>query len=268
MVEGITDLGLMEDEAIKLEEAALRLAALDHPGTDTTALHSMLDDLAAEIAVAGGATKSARERAGVLKAILFDSRGFTGDAETYDDPSNADLIAVLERRRGLPVTLSILYVALARRIGWEAEVLNTPGHVLTRVGSAVSPIVIDPFHDGRTLDPPALAGLLKQVLGPDARVVAEHLMPMENRAVLVRLLTNQAVRALQAGDAKRALILYERMTTVAPGYAHLWWELARLQQQLGRTSAARASLSAMLEMTRDPTLRGHISAALDALATG
>jgi regulator of sirC expression with transglutaminase-like and TPR domain len=175
---------------------------------------------------------------------------------------------VLERGRGLPVTLSILYVALARRIGWEAEVLNTPGHVLTRVGSAVSPVVLDPFHEGRTLDPPALAGLLKQVLGPDARIVAEHLMPMENRAVLVRLLTNQAVRALQAGDAKRALILYERMTTVAPGYAHLWWELARLQQQLGRTSGARASLSAMLEMTRDPTLRGHISAALDALATG
>lgn len=89
---------------------------------------------------------------------------------------------------------------------------------------------------------------------------------MSNRGVLVRLLTNQASRAEAAGDTARALTLYERMSTVAPEYTHLWWERARLQLIEGDVPGARASLSAMLETTRDPALRDHVSAALDALA--
>jgi regulator of sirC expression with transglutaminase-like and TPR domain len=267
MIESIADLGLREDEAVRLDDAALRLAALDHPVTDMAAYAKRLDDLAAQIAVAGGSAESASMRASVLREILFDGHGFTGDSDTYDDPANADLIAMLDRRRGLPVSLSILYVALARRIGWEAHVLNTPGHVLVRLGSSVAPVLIDPFHGGRELDPPAIALLLKQVLGSEARVVPEHFRPMENRGVLLRLLANQSSRAEQAGDVERATTLFTRMTTIAPESAHLWWKLARLQRQLGRTSAARASLIAMFEVTREPGLRGHIRDTLNALAT-
>ena len=267
MIESIADLGLMEDEAIRLDDAALRLAALDHPATDITPYAKRLDDFAAQIAVAGGSAESASMRGSVLREVLFDDHGFTGDSDTYDDPANTDLIAMLDRRRGLPVSLAILYVALARRIGWEANVLNTPGHVLVRLGSSVAPILIDPFHDGRELDPPAIALLLKQVLGSDARVVPEHFRPMENRGVLLRLLANQTSRAEQAGDIERVITLFSRMTTIAPEYAHIWWKLARLQRQLGRTSAARASLTAMFEVTRDPRLRGHIRDSLNELAT-
>ena len=89
---------------------------------------------------------------------------------------------------------------------------------------------------------------------------------MSNRSVLVRLLMNQATRAEAGGDTARALTLFQRMTTVAPSSSQSWWERARLELVEGRVSEARASLSAMLEMTRDPGLRTHISAALDALA--
>ena len=89
---------------------------------------------------------------------------------------------------------------------------------------------------------------------------------MANRAVLVRLLMNQAVRAETSGDAARALTIYRRMTIISPALPHGWWERARLEFAAGDRSSARRSLSAMLEITRDADLRAHISASLDSLA--
>ncbi|WP_375383305.1 transglutaminase family protein [uncultured Sphingomonas sp.] len=82
---------------------------------------------------------------------------FAGDCESYVDPDNADLIRVIDRRRGMPVSLSIVYVAAARRVGWTAEILNVPGHVLVLVGDAATPVIIDPFRDGVLVDAQGLA---------------------------------------------------------------------------------------------------------------
>jgi regulator of sirC expression with transglutaminase-like and TPR domain len=99
-------------------------------------------------------------------------------------------------------------------------------------------------------------------------VAPEHLAPMSNRGVLLRLLRNQASRAEQAADPVRALEIYGRMVVVAPEEADGWWELARLQLQLQDVAAARHSLSAMLEVTRDPERRRLVSATLEAIAGG
>jgi regulator of sirC expression with transglutaminase-like and TPR domain len=265
MIEAIAHLGLLEDEAIELDSAALELAALDHPGTDLEPFLEELAGIAEEAAEEGQWAASARGRAVVLSSVLAESHGFEGDRDSYDDPANADLIQVMERRQGLPVSLSILYVATARRIGWEADALNTPGHVLVRLGPDPAPVLIDPFNRGEIVVTDQLSRLLAHATGGGA-ITAAHLQPMSNRDVLVRLLTNQATRAGQAGNATRALTLYERITTVAPAHGFGWWERARLELSARNVAAARASLSAMLEMTRDPALRTHVSAALDALA--
>ena len=177
--------------------------------------------------------------------MLGGEFGFTGDRSTYDDPDNADLIRLIDRRRGLPVSLAILYVAAARRLGWPAEVLNTPGHVLIRVGSETEPLLLDPFNDGATVGPEGLQRLLSGMLGGRVEPSSAHLAPMTNRGVLVRLLLNQASRAEQAGDAARALTLFERITAFAPDNAHGWWERARLQLVHRDVAGARSSLSAM-----------------------
>jgi regulator of sirC expression with transglutaminase-like and TPR domain len=262
----IAHLGLLDEEAIALDLAALDLAALDHPGIDLQPYRDFLDRLAEQLAKLGRSAFGAEAQAGALAELIGRAHGFTGDRIDYDHPDNADLIRVIDRRRGLPVALAILYVAAARRTGWSADALNTPGHVLIRIGPETAPALADPFNGGALLDREALADLLGSVLGTDVSPSAAHLEPMSNRTVLVRLLNNQASRALRAGNAERALVLHARMTAVAPTYPHLWWERARIELHLGDKAAARTSLSAMLELTREPQLRAHINETLDALA--
>lgn len=267
MIAEIAHLGLVEDEAIVLDAAALELAALDHPQVDIDRYSAFLGSITEKVRSHANDVRSATGQANVLAEVIATDHGFLGDRETYDDPANADMIRVIDRRRGLPVSLSILYVAAARRVGWQAEALNTPGHVLVRIGAEPAPLLIDPFNGGAKVDAHQLARLLASVAGQGDAAAGEHVAPMSNRSVLVRLLVNQATRAEQAGDADRAVTLYDRITTIAPSYAHGWWEHARLELVRSNISEARASLSAMLEITRDPDLRFQISAALDALTS-
>lgn len=262
----ILQLGLMEDEAIELDAAALQLAALDHPETDLAPYVTELNDFTERLAAAGADAETVEERARALARVMAGTFGFSGDRSRYDDPANADLLRVIDRRRGLPVSLAILYAAAARRLGWRVDPLNTPGHVLARVGSETDAVLIDPFNDGRVVAADELAALLRGVLGPARVPTIEHVTPMSNRLVLVRLLMNQASRAEAAGDTARASTLYERMTVIAPAHGQGWWERARLLLHAGDVSGARSSLSAMLEITRDPALRTHICSALDSLS--
>lgn len=263
MTHSILHLGLMEDTEIDLDLAALELAALDHPGVDLDPYVDALRSMQAALHAVGGNAASSVDRAQALSVMMAEDFGFSGDRARYDDPQNADLIAVIDRRLGLPISLSILYVAMARRLGWSAMPLNTPGHVLVRLGDALDPVIIDPFNDGRIVAPEQVAALLDQMTGQ--ATIADGMLPLSNRSALVRLLLNQATRAEQAGDPARALVLYERMTIVAPMHAHGWWERARLQLTTKDVTGARNSLSAMLEITRDEDLRLQVSAALDAL---
>lgn len=261
----VVALGLLDDDDIDLGGAALELAALDHPDADLEAYEQVLDAIAERVAELGSDAASSRLQAGVLSRVIAGEFGFDGDRLTYDHPDNADLIRVIDRKRGLPVTLAILYVQAARRQGWLADALNTPGHVLVRIGPDLEPVLLDPFTAGAIVEASGLALLLQSMLGPHVAPGPDHVAPMENRSVLVRVLMNQASRAEAAGDPRRALTLFERMTTVSPLNGHAWWERARLHLIDEDVPGARSSLSAMLEVTRDPRLRTNICAALDAL---
>lgn len=265
MIIEIAHLGLLEDDEIELDLAALALSALDHEGIDLTRHLALLNEIAVRLSLVGTSARTAREQGEALAKVFSGEFGFAGDAASYDAPINADLIRVLDRKKGLPVSLAILYVAAARRMGWTAHALNTPGHVLVGIGEGPS-VLIDPFNGGGPVSQQQLVGLLRGALGPGAELRPAHVAPMTNRTVLVRLLLNQASRAERAGDPARAMALYERMTMVAPDNGDGWWELARLQLRAQDVEAARRSLSAMMEVTRDPERRELVSAALEAIA--
>lgn len=266
MHDDLNHLSLIEEEEIALDDAALSLALLDHPGTDLAPHHDLLDAMATRLDLVGGDAETPGDRADALTAVLAGEFGFAGDSETYDDPANADLISVLDRRRGLPVSLSILWVAMARRLGWSADVLDVPGHVLVVIGAEAAPVIVDPFAGGERVSAERLVALVEAASGTGRAVT--HVAAMPNRAVLVRLLQNQASRAEQAGKGQRALELYARMTAMAPAYPHAWWERARLELIDHDIAAARASLGAMLEITRDAEVRSQVTSMLAALPAG
>jgi regulator of sirC expression with transglutaminase-like and TPR domain len=259
-------LGLVDDAAIDLVDAALLLAAADHADAALDTTRARITGMVLRLQREAAGISHVAARARVLRDLVAQHGEMTGDTADYDNPRNADLLELLDRKLGLPVTLSILYVGLARRIGWAAAPIGLPGHVLVRVGDEPVTQLIDPFDSGRLLGATGLAAVVARVMGASASVDADHLVPLSNRATLVRLVSNQATRARRAGDVARALTLHERMTLIAPGFAGLWWERARLEQLTGQLGAARASLGAMLETTRDGSVRGRIHAALTALA--
>ncbi|HWV12567.1 MAG TPA: transglutaminase-like domain-containing protein [Sphingobium sp.] len=270
MNETIAYLGLLADEDIELDSAALMLSALDHDGIDVEPYLVLLRAIGSAIdtqrsAIGDRDLQSGEAQGALLAHIISGQFGFVGDSDSYDAPLNADMVRVLDRRLGLPVSLSILYVAAARRAGWRCHALNTPGHVLVSIGPEDAPAIIDPFRSGVLVQAEQLTELLTRAAasGLQAQSVGE---PMSNRTTLVRLLLNQATRAEDAGDSWRACTIYERMTVVAPEHDASWWALARLQLVLGEVEAARASLCAMLEISRDPERRRYVAAALSQLS--
>lgn len=262
MTEELINLGLMEEDDLVLDEAALLIASVDHPETDLWPYRQVLEELTTRLAVVAADASDAARRVAALSQVSAHEFGFTGDDRTYDAPANADLIEVIDRRRGLPLSLSILYVSAARRLGWPAYILDMPGHVLVLVGEPHEAVIIDPFRSGASLAPDEFMALLGGGSGPAVR---QQVAAMPNRAVLARLLLNQATRAEDAGKGRSALELYRRITAFAPDCGAAWWQRARLELVDHDFAGARASLASMLEVVRDPRLRSKIVETLQGL---
>ncbi|WP_197277145.1 transglutaminase family protein [Sphingomonas profundi] len=123
------------------------------------------------LADAGGAAEPSAARAKILACLIGNGFNFAGDRDTYDDPDNADMVPVIDRRRRLSGSLSILYVAAARRVGWAADALNTPGHTLVRVGADTAVVLVDPFAGGGVVRPDHMMALTGGAL-PDSEIWA------------------------------------------------------------------------------------------------
>jgi regulator of sirC expression with transglutaminase-like and TPR domain len=262
----VASIGLIEDEDILLDLASLALSHLDHENTDIAPYLKNLEEIEDRLCQEGRSAILARERAAVLSRVLNGEFGFVGDTETYDAPVNADFIQLLERKRGLPIALSILYVAMARRTGWSAYVLNLPGHVLVQIGEK-NPVVIDPFAGGGLVSQETIAAICQACLGGEGGASALSVLRMSNRDVLARLLNNQAVRAENESDPERAREVYRRITQVAPEVLGAWQKLARLHLTFNDVPAARESLFAMSEVAPDKKTRDQILEAFEALGS-
>jgi regulator of sirC expression with transglutaminase-like and TPR domain len=232
--------GEQEDEAIDVGTAALALGAFDRPQVPLDRYRDHLDLIAAEAerGLSGGSAADAAGRLAALNGAIVGELGYRGDTLTYDDPQNANLLRVIDRRKGLPVALGILYMAAAMRLGWSVVGLNVPGHFLARIDAGQDRVMFDPFNGGATVDVPQLRGLVKSSLGERAELDAEHYQAVGARDVLLRLQNNIKLRRLQARDAAGALAVVERMLLIAPGRAELMREAGLINAHLENLSAA------------------------------
>ena len=223
-----------------IAHAALMLAALDHPGRSLAPYLAHLSEIAAAMRAESGMIRRVGDGARALAELLVGRLGYDGDRMEYDDPRNADLMAVIDRRRGLPVALGILYMHAARAAGMLASGLNTQSHFVLRISHRGDDLTIDPFHGGQVVDREHLPVELR----PDDAGLA-HLV--SDTDVLLRLQNNLKMRALGAGDGERALELSRRMVLVAPARPDLWFDLARLNEAVGILGAARNAYEMCLE---------------------
>jgi len=250
--------GQLPDAELDLAAVALQYARIDAPEADWRSAARHLSELARDTVAAATADPVAdggdgARRAMVLRGVLLDQRGYHGDNEGYDAPENANLIHVVERRRGLPVALGILWLHAAEAAGWHAWGLDFPGHFLLGVEGAHGQAVMDPFNPGAPLGAPELRALLKRMQGAQAELRPEFLLPVPKRSVLLRLQNNLKLRRLQAGDVAGALVCAEDMLRAAPDAAVLWRETALMNQRLDRIGAALACLDRFLALVPPAT---------------
>ncbi|HSU07478.1 MAG TPA: tetratricopeptide repeat protein [Acetobacteraceae bacterium] len=233
-------IGLLPDVEIDIADAALAFARIDAPDADW---HSARDELSA---IARGAAALARSikgadlgiRAEALGGLLVGRHGYRGDAETYEDPANTNLIRVIERRKGLPVALGVIWLHATRAADWGAHGVDFPAHFLLALEGKGSQLVLDLFDGGTAIEARDMRALLKRIEGERAELRPGLLQPMSTRAVLLRLQNNIKTRRLNAGDMPGALTCAENMLRIAPDHAALWREAAVMHQRLDHVAAA------------------------------
>ena len=258
-------LAASESPILPIGEAALALASFERPRVALARYRQHLATLARDVARHPGAAGALPQRAAALNEIVLLKHGYSGDELTYDDLQNANLMRVVDRRKGLPVTLGILYLHAARAQGWDSVGLAFPGHFLIRLAAGAERLILDPFHGGRVCDAASLRELLKAMAGQEIELTPEHYAPVADRDVLLRLQNNLKSRLLQAGSHERALQVVETMLLLAPDLAELWHESGLLNARLGNMRAATQALQEFIARAPEGSARHQAAALLQQL---
>src|SRR6185437_10888397 len=205
----LRDLGVLGEATLPIAEAALALAAFERPRVGPARYRDHLLQLARDVGRHAGTAGDLAERVHALNEIILLKHGYSGDELNYDDLQNANLMRVVDRRKGLPVALGILYMHAGRAQGWETVGLAFPGHFLIRLSTGPERLILDPFHAGRICGAVELRELLKAASGQDSELLPEHYTPVSDRDVLLRLQNNLKARLIHAQQLERAVSVVE-----------------------------------------------------------
>jgi regulator of sirC expression with transglutaminase-like and TPR domain len=235
------------DEAIPLAETALWIAAEAKPDLDVPHYLDEIDKLAqlAEASLVGA--NGDEDRIARFNHALFVEAGFEGNQESYDDPRNSFLDVVLDRRTGIPITLSVVYIEVARKVGFDAEGIGFPGHFLSKITTPSGMIVVDPFF-GRTMDLEACHQRFREVAGPNVPFDPQFLASSSQRAILQRILTNLRQIYMARRDFEAALACSDRILIVAPGQATEYRDRGLIHSELECFNAALEDIERYLEL--------------------
>jgi regulator of sirC expression with transglutaminase-like and TPR domain len=262
----LKDSGGKDDSEISILNIAMAFSALSHEGINADRYFNHVSKMAADAGARykalteAGADDDAGTRLAALKHIIADREGYAGDGERYGDLQNADLMRVIDRRKGMPITLCILYIHVARMNGWMAEGLNFPGHFLARIEHDGARLIFDPFAGCEVLEAPALRQLIKKVRGPNAELLADYYKPCTNRETLLRLQNNVKLRLIEAEDYAAALQSVEWMRMMAPMDYRLLLDAGVLYAKTGQSAQAAESLEKYIMLT--PSARDRHDAEL------
>lgn len=234
---------------LPLDRAAALLAAEEQPGTDPEQTLRALDEAAGRLHVPEGA--SVYERVARLGHTLFEERGFRGDTDDYDAPRNSFLDQVLERRRGLPILLCVVFIEVGRRVGVPVEGVSFPGHFVVAPRDADPRFYVDPFHGGRVLRDADLRAHLARTAGSaevSAATWRRFTGGVDTVTILQRMNNNLKRAWARRGDLAGALRAVDRNLVMEPDCTLEIRDRGMLLAQLGRLDEGISQLERYLEV--------------------
>lgn len=223
---------IVNRDDLQLDQAALLIGAWDYPERDLERYRAQLDEIAVRVAPEVELATTGIARARAISDWLFDHLGFAGNTSDYYDPRNSFLCDVLDRKMGIPISLSVLYLEVARRVGVLAQGVNFPGHFLVRVAIEDAWLFLDPFSGGRALTPGDLETLLKKTTSPDAVLEPSVIAAASKRQILSRMLVNLAGIYGRHGDLPRSLDVLERLAVLEPANPRIARDLFQLRERV------------------------------------
>ncbi len=257
-LQNLADKGHLTDDDIPLVDTAIQLAALTHEGRLLEPYSHHVKKMSEDVSVRfqelrdAGAEDNCETRIAALKHIMCDKYGYAGDTDTYNDLRNADLIDVIDRRKGLPIALAILALEIGRAQGWGIHGLNFPGHFLLRMDVGGTRVMCDPFDKFDILQAPDLRALLKRALGDKAELSSSFYQEASNREILLRLQNNIKYRQIETEHYDEALATVTVMRLFAPQEYRLMLDDGVLKARLGQTDMAVQSIRDYLAVVQDP----------------
>jgi regulator of sirC expression with transglutaminase-like and TPR domain len=257
-LEPFAELLARADDRIELARACLMIAEDAYPGLDVDGYVNDVERLALRLRTRLARDAGAEDKVVALNEFLFDELGFSGNADNYYDPRNSYLNEVIDRRTGIPITLSVLYMELGRKIGLPLEGVSFPGHFLVRVRMRGGMLVLDPFSGGEPQGEDELRARLERVVPREATggvpvrdlPLDQFLEPATHRQILARLLRNLKGIYRQAEQPERMLDVLNRALVVTPDSASDLRDRGVVYQQLQCYRAALRDLNDYI--ARDP----------------
>ncbi len=250
-------------EGVPLDVAALQLATIEHPELQPGPYIELLDSHAAELGERVDADTSGEDFVALLNEYVVEELGFRGNEENYYSPSNSCLNMVLTERLGIPITLSVLYIEIARRLERPIYGIGLPGHFLVQYDDGEFSTFIDPFNEGHLLFEHECLELAKQVIGYDMSADSSVLQPVSKRHILIRMLNNlRAVYFKQQEPAKLMAVL-DLLITAEPRAADAYKHRGVCRAQMELFKGARTDFETYLTLEPQAFDRSEVEAQIE-----
>lgn len=240
----------IEDDDIDLLRASLTIARSAYPDLDIRNYTTRVEALASKVRSRLTPEMPVVETIRAMNEVLFQEMRFRGNREDYYDPRNSFLNDVLERRLGIPITLSVLYMEVARRIGLPLVGVGMPGHFLLKVYDPEGPhILIDPFNQGAMLNEADCERRMHEIYTGEVQFKQEYLLPVSRRQILTRILNNLRHIYMSSRQFRKALTIVDMVLAIHPHSPEDVKQRAMLRFSAGQLAAAVRDFDRYLEIS-------------------
>jgi regulator of sirC expression with transglutaminase-like and TPR domain len=264
-VRELANLLARSDDSTPLDLAALQLATIEFPNITPEPFQQLLDSYARELGQRISPTTDGEEFVGSFTEYLFDELGFEGNEDDYYDPANSCLNEVLTRRRGIPITLSVVCIEIARRLGRPVVGIGLPGHFVVQYNDGIFATYIDPFNNGQLLLETECYDLARRATGMQLRNDPSLLAPVTTRQIVLRMLNNLRSAYFLRQEPQKALKVLDLLISADPSSAEEYKQRGIFRARLHLYQSARADFERYLQLAPDAPDRDDVSKQLQTL---